>query len=87
MLNVSYARRNGLTVGETIKLGGKTYTVVGLARSPLGGQSSDVYVELAQLQALSDRKGRVNTVQVRADSADAVAAVQKAIAPCSPAPR
>ena len=31
VLNVSYARRNGLTVGETIKLGGKTYTVVGLA--------------------------------------------------------
>jgi putative ABC transport system permease protein len=79
VLNVSYARRNGLTVGETIKLGGKTYTVVGLAQSPLGGQSSDVYVKLAQLQALSDRKGRVNTVQVRADSGDDVAAVEKAI--------
>jgi ABC-type antimicrobial peptide transport system permease subunit len=79
VLNVSYARRNGLTVGKTIKLGGKTYEVVGLAQAPLGGQSSDVYVKLAQLQQLSDREGRVNTVQVRADSGDAVAAVEKAI--------
>ena len=66
VLNVSYARRNGIKVGETIKLKDKTFTVVGLARSPLGGQSSDAYVKLAQLQALSDRKGRVNSAQVRA---------------------
>jgi ABC-type antimicrobial peptide transport system permease subunit len=79
VLNVSYARRNGLTVGKTIKLGDKTYTVVGLAQAPLGGQSSDVYVKLAQLQKLSDREGRVNTVQVRADSGDDVATVEKAI--------
>jgi len=37
VLNVSYARRNGLTVGKTIKLGGKTYDVVGLAQASLGG--------------------------------------------------
>ena len=42
--------------------------MIGLAKAPLGGQSSDVYVKLTQLQALSDRKGRVNTVYVRAKS-------------------
>jgi ABC-type lipoprotein release transport system permease subunit len=79
VLNVSYARRNGIKVGETITLKDKRFTVVGLARSPLGGQSSDAYVKLAQLQAISGRKGRVNSAQVRAQSTDDVAAVEKRI--------
>ena len=60
-------------------MAGKTFTVVGIAKTPLGGQSSDVYVKLSQLQALSDRVGRVNTVYVRAASADDVAAVASGI--------
>jgi ABC-type antimicrobial peptide transport system permease subunit len=79
ILNDSYARRNRLKKGDTISLGGKTFTVVGLASSPLGGQASDVYVKLSQLQALSDRAGRVNSLQVRADSTDDVTSVEKAI--------
>ncbi|MDP9135711.1 MAG: ABC transporter permease, partial [Actinomycetota bacterium] len=79
VMNESYARRNGIAVGETVTLDGKKFTVVGLVRSPLGGQASDAYVKLAQLQKLADREGRVNSVQVRADSTDDVAAVEKAI--------
>ncbi len=79
ILNESYAGRESLGIGDTIKLGGMTFTVVGIAKTPLGGQSSDVYVKLAQLQALSGRKGRVNTVYVRAESADDVDAVASAI--------
>ena len=79
ILNVSYAKRKGLAVGDTVTLGGKTFSVVGLAKTPLGGQASDVYVKLAQLQKLSDRVGRVNTVYVRADSASNVSAVAKSI--------
>jgi putative ABC transport system permease protein len=79
VLNVSYARRNGIKVGETIKLKDKSFSVVGLARSPLGGQASDAYVKLAQLQAISGRKGRVNSAQVRAKSTGDVAAVEKRI--------
>jgi putative ABC transport system permease protein len=79
VVNDSYAKRKGISVGEKLTLGGKKFTVVGLAHSPLGGQASDVYIKLAQLQKMSDREGRVNTVQVRADSADDVAAVEKAI--------
>jgi ABC-type antimicrobial peptide transport system permease subunit len=59
-------------------LGGKKFEVVGLAQTPLGGQSSDVYVKLSA-QALSHRVGRVNTVYVRADSADDVTAVAASI--------
>jgi len=79
VVNESYAKRHGISVGESLTLDGKKFKVVGLADSPLGGQASDVYIKLSQLQTLSDRKGRVNTVQVRADSSTDVAAVEKAI--------
>jgi ABC-type antimicrobial peptide transport system permease subunit len=79
ILNESYASREGLGVGDTIKLGGTEFTVVGVAKTPLGGQSSDVYVKLSQLQALAHRRGRVNTVYVRAEKADAVSAVASGI--------
>ena len=75
ILNESYASREGLGRGDTVTLGGKTFTIVGIAQTPLGGQSSDVYVKLGQLQELADRTGRVNTVYVRADSAGDVATV------------
>lgn len=79
ILNISYSRRKGLELGDKVTLGGKKFTVVGLARTPLGGQASDVYVKLAQLQKLSDRVGRVNTIYVRADSASKVSSVASAI--------
>jgi ABC-type antimicrobial peptide transport system permease subunit len=75
VLNVAYARRNGIDVGDKITLGGKTFRVVGLAQMPIGGQASDVYVDLLRLQQLSDRVGRVNVIQVRATSSSKVAAV------------
>jgi ABC-type antimicrobial peptide transport system permease subunit len=79
VLNESYAAREDIGVGDELTLGGKTFTVVGLAETPLGGQSADVYVKLAQLQALADRKGRVNTVYVRASSAADVSGVATSI--------
>ena len=79
ILNESYASSEGLSVGDTVELGGKSFTVVGIAETPLGGQSSDVYVKLSQLQELADRKGRVNTVYVRAESSDDVTTVSTEI--------
>lgn len=79
VVNVSYAEKNGLDVGDSITLKDKKYEVVGLARAPLGGATSDVYLKLDQLQKIADRKGRVNTVQVRAESSDTVAPVEKRI--------
>jgi ABC-type antimicrobial peptide transport system permease subunit len=79
ILNESYASRENLEVDDTVTLDGKKFTVVGIASTPLGGQSSDVYLKLAQLQKLADRAGRVNTVYVRAESADQVAAISSRI--------
>jgi ABC-type antimicrobial peptide transport system permease subunit len=79
VLNTSYARRKNLHVGSTIKLKGKTFKVVGLARTPLGGQSADVYVKLDQLQSLSGRKGRVNVIYARATDTGSVSSLAAAI--------
>lgn len=79
IVNVAYARRNGIDLGETVKLAGTTFTVVGMAKTPLGGQASDLYVPLGELQRLSGRTGRVNTVYVRATSADKVGALARHI--------
>jgi ABC-type antimicrobial peptide transport system permease subunit len=79
VLNEAYAKQHNLGIGDKVKLGSKRFTVVGLARTPVGGQASDIYVELGELQALSGRKGRINAINVRAASSDDVRAVAASI--------
>jgi ABC-type antimicrobial peptide transport system permease subunit len=79
ILDAAFAKTKGKAVGDAITIAKRRYTIVGLAKTPLGGQAADVYVKLAQLQKLSDRIGRVNTLYVRATSAEAVDAVAKSI--------
>ena len=79
VLNMSYAKRSNIHVGDSIALDGKKFEVVGLADPPLGGQASDVYVKLDHLQRMSDREGRATTLYVRADSSDDVASVTRQI--------
>jgi putative ABC transport system permease protein len=79
LLSATYAARQKLTVGSKLDLNGTKFTVVGLVSPPLGGQSADVYVPLAQLQKLSGLKGLVNVVLVRAKDSSSVAATQKLI--------
>jgi ABC-type antimicrobial peptide transport system permease subunit len=79
VLNVSYAKRSNIQVGDSITLDGKKFEVVALADPPLGGQASDVYVKLDQLQRMSDREGRASTLYVRADSSDDVASLTRQI--------
>jgi ABC-type antimicrobial peptide transport system permease subunit len=79
VLNLSYARDKSIHLGDTIAFGTTTLHVVGFARTPLGGQASDIYMDLAMLQKLSGRTGRVNTIQVRATSASHVGELASAI--------
>ncbi len=79
LLAASYANRQGLKVGSKLDLNGTTFTVVGLVRPPLGGQTADVYVALPQLQTLASQKGAVNVVLVRATSGSSVGEVQQQI--------
>ncbi len=79
ILSAGYAKSANLTVGSTVTLGGKTFTVVGIASSPLGGTASDAYVELTTLQDLANLKNQVNSVQVRATSTSTVDTVAASI--------
>jgi putative ABC transport system permease protein len=79
LLADSYASRRALHVGSTLDLNGTTFTVVGLVRPPLGGQTADVYVPLAQLQQLAGEKGLANVVLVRARSGSSVSSVAQEI--------
>jgi putative ABC transport system permease protein len=79
ILSEAYAGTENLGVGDTVTLGGKTFTVIGIASSPIGGTASDVYVKLATLQSVADFAKQISAIQVRADSADDVAAVSSAI--------
>jgi ABC-type antimicrobial peptide transport system permease subunit len=79
LLASSYASQHGLKVGSKLDLNGTVFTIVGLVRPPLGGQTADVYISLPQLQVLASQKGSINVVLVRATSGADVAAVQKQI--------
>ena len=79
ILNESYARSEQIEIGDKVELGGKSFKVVGLAKLPLGGQASDVYVRLGELQKLSDREGRINVLQVRASDSSVVSSVSSEI--------
>jgi putative ABC transport system permease protein len=79
LVSTSYAEDQDLAVGDTVEVGGKKFTIIGLVKQPLGGTASDVYVNLATLQKISDREGRINTLSVRASSAEDVGAVASSI--------
>jgi ABC-type antimicrobial peptide transport system permease subunit len=79
IVSESYARRNSISVGEHVTVGGKRYEVIGVSKAPLGGQASDIYIPLGQLQKLSKREGRINVLQVRASSGGEVETVAKRI--------
>jgi putative ABC transport system permease protein len=80
VVDLAFARQNDIAVGDEATVGGEKFDVVGLASAPLGGDASNVYVELGRLQELWDREGRVNGIQVRAESGDAVAGLESEIA-------
>jgi ABC-type antimicrobial peptide transport system permease subunit len=79
LVAISYASNHKLKVGSTLSIKKTKFRVVGLVQAPLGGQSADVYVPLAQLQTLSSQKNMINVVLVRASKSSGVGAVQKKI--------
>ena len=79
IVSSAYANSKKITVGDTVKLDGHTFTVAGVASSPLGGTASDIYVELGTLQKISGYTGQINSLQVRASSTSTVSSVAASI--------
>jgi ABC-type antimicrobial peptide transport system permease subunit len=84
IVSQSYAGQKRLKLGGTVRIRGERFTIIGIAKPPLGGETSDIYVRLGELQRLSDRVGRVNVLRVRAKNADQVAALSRRIADAFP---
>jgi ABC-type antimicrobial peptide transport system permease subunit len=75
----SYAAQNSLKLGSLLNLNGTKFSVIGLVKPPLGGQTADVYIPLSKLQTLASQKALTNVVLVRATNSKNVSAVQKEI--------
>ncbi len=66
-------------MGDTKKIDGKQFTIVGIVALPAGSTSSDVYIPLGWAQKMSDNVGKVNQIYVKADSANDIATVKAEI--------
>ena len=79
LVTKAYAKQNSLKVGDTRKIDGTRFTVVGIVALPSGSTSSEVYIPLKWAQKLSDNAGQVNQIYVKADSSTVIAGVQTEI--------
>jgi len=80
VLDKAYAKQNSYALGDTIKISGAKYTVIGLVTSAAGSSSgSNVYIPLTLAQKMSDNVGKVNQIYVRASSSTDIATVKKEI--------
>jgi putative ABC transport system permease protein len=79
LLSTTYAAKHKLKVGSKLDLNGTSFAIVGLVNPPLGGQSADVYLPLAQLQTLASEKNLANVILVRASSSSKVGTVEAEI--------
>jgi putative ABC transport system permease protein len=93
LVDKNYATANGLKVGGTIKIGGTSFTIIGLVTQPEASSPPNVYIPLARAQALAQQglaagsgglKNDVNTIYVTAASGADLTAIQQEIAKILP---
>lgn len=91
IVDSGYAASAGLSVGQAMKVGGTTFTIVGLVTQPQGSNPPEVYIPLARAQAVGTNgpagaalKDDVNTIYVTAASAASTSALQSEIARALP---
>ena len=81
LLDSDYAASTNKTVGSTVSLGGKTFSVVGIVKSTsaTGASPSNVYIPLDTAQTVAGDKGKVTSVYVEATSAGQISGVKAAL--------
>ncbi|MFF0183957.1 ABC transporter permease [Streptomyces sp. NPDC005244] len=79
VLSKSYAKENKKTVGKTVTISGKKYTVIGIATPDSSESTTDVYLPLKQAQTLGDAKNKVTTIYVKATDSKQIDTVKTAI--------
>jgi ABC-type antimicrobial peptide transport system permease subunit len=81
LVEKGYATQNDLAVGDTFKIDGAKYEIIGILTS--SSNSSNFYIPLARAQKLADEDG-VSQIYVTADSAENIGDVKEAIATVFP---
>jgi ABC-type antimicrobial peptide transport system permease subunit len=78
VLDSDYATSASKTVGKTITLGGKSFSVVGIVKSTAasGASASNAYIPLDTAQTLASDKDKVTSVYVEATSSSRIDSVK-----------
>jgi ABC-type antimicrobial peptide transport system permease subunit len=81
VLDATYATTSELAVGDTIDVGGTTFTIVGIVSSTSGdaATAANVYIPLDLAQSISGETGMISNIYVQAESATNISSVQAAI--------
>ncbi|ROP65881.1 ABC transporter permease [Curtobacterium sp. ZW137] len=81
VLDSTYATGADLDVGDTLDIGGTTFSVVGIVASTSSDSATatDTYIPLDTAQALSGLTGKISDISVAATSASDVSTVKAAI--------
>lgn len=81
VLDATYATANDLATGDTLDIGGTTFSVVGIvgATGSDAETASNVYIPLDRAQAISGLTDQISTISVQASSSTEIAAVKAAI--------
>lgn len=90
VLDSGYAAQHNLRPGDSVRVRGTTFKIIGTVTAPPGGAAADIYLPLARAQHLAEvgssnsvtsaLSGRVNIVYVSAASAADIPTVQAEIA-------
>ncbi|WP_330349989.1 ABC transporter permease [Streptomyces sp. NBC_00582] len=79
VISKSYAKENKYKVGETLKISGTKYTIIGIATPDSSESTTDVYLPLKQAQTLADAKNQVTTIYVKATDSQQIDTVKATI--------
>ncbi len=77
VIDAAYAKQNSIVVGDTMKISGVSFKVIGIRKSATS--SVDVYMPLLMAQTISGETGKVNEIYVKATSATQIATVKAEI--------
>ncbi|MFF4654389.1 ABC transporter permease [Streptomyces sp. NPDC001381] len=79
VVSKSYAKENKYTVGETLKISGTKYKIIGIATPDSSESTTDVYLPLKEAQTLADAKNQVTTIYVKATDSQQIDTVKATI--------
>lgn len=81
VLDATYAKSESKAVGDTVSIGGKDFTVIGIVSSTGSSSTtgSNTYVPLDTAQALADLDGKVTSIYVSATSSADVDTIKSAL--------